>query len=168
MSETAAQTPASIEIRDYRPFDREAMLGLIIELQAFEGQFEGDRCAPDREFAEWYLARLLREVPRLDGVLSVATLADTACGFVAAWPEEEPEARDWYFLIAELAVAERHRSRGIGTRLIRSIEEIARARGVARIGIGVLAGSERVHRFYRRLGYRDYAMTLRKGLAPSV
>ena len=44
--------------------------------------------------------------------------------------------------------------------------DAARARGLKRIGIGVLAGSDRVHRFYTTLGYRDYAISLRKELPP--
>jgi ribosomal protein S18 acetylase RimI-like enzyme len=72
--------------------------------------------------------------------------------------------RDRFFYIAELVVAASHRGRGIGTRLIAAMEELARAQGLGRIGIGVLSGSDRVHGLYRRLGYRDYAVKLRKPL----
>ena len=97
-------------------------------------------------------------------MLLVAVLEGASCGFCAGYAEEEPEAREHYFYIAELVVSERHCGRGIGTRLIAEMEDLARSRGLKTTGIGVLAGSERVHRLYHRLGYRDYAIKLRKRL----
>jgi ribosomal protein S18 acetylase RimI-like enzyme len=154
---------AEIAIRKSGAADRESLMALMIELQDFERQFT-DRAVPDREFAAWYIHRLLRVVEDNAGLLLVATTDGAPCGFVAGFPEEEPELRDWYFNIAELVVSEGDRGRGIGTRLVSAMEEAARARGLKRIGIGVLAGSNRVHRLYTTLGYRDYAISLRKEL----
>lgn len=154
---------AEIVIRKAVAAEREGLLALMIELQDFERQFT-DRAVPDREFAAWYIDRLLRVVEDNGGLLLVATKDGTPCGFVAGFPEEEPELRDWYFYVAELVVSESDRGRGIGRRLISAMEDAARARGLKRMGIGVLAGSERVHRLYRALGYRDYAISLRKEL----
>jgi GNAT superfamily N-acetyltransferase len=152
-------------IREYGPADFERLAELMIELQAFERQFATERRAPDRAFAVWYIERLLRVLAEGNGVLLVAVSVDSVpCGFVAGLPEEEPELQEQYFYIAELLVSERYRGSGLGTRLIAAIEDVARGRGFKRSGIGVLAGSERVHDLYRRLGYRDYAMSLRKWL----
>jgi ribosomal protein S18 acetylase RimI-like enzyme len=161
----ATMSSAEIAIRKSVAADREALMALMIELQDFERQF-ADRAIPDREFAAWYIDRLLRVVEDNEGLLLVATKDGAPCGFVAGFPEEEPELRDWYFYVAELVVSESDRSRGIGRRLIWAMEDAARARGLKRIGIGVLAGSDRVHRFYTTLGYRDYAISLRKELPP--
>ena len=157
---------AEIVIREYVAADRESLVALMIELQDFERQFAADRAVPDREFAAWYIDRLLRVVEDNGGLLLVATKGGPPCGFVAGFPEEEPELRDWYFYVAELVVSESDRSRGIGRRLILAMENAARTRGLKRMGIGVLAGSERVHRLYKKLGYRDYAISLRKELPP--
>jgi ribosomal protein S18 acetylase RimI-like enzyme len=156
---------ADIVIRKSVAADREALMALMIELQDFERQFAA-RAVADREFAAWYIDRLLRVVEDQEGLLLVAAKDGAPCGFVAGFAEEESELRDRYFYIAELVVSESDRGRGIGSRLILAMEDAARARGLTRIGIGVLAGSDRVHRLYTTLGYRDYAISLRKELPP--
>lgn len=155
--------PTKIVIRNAVAADREALMSLMIELQDFERQF-AERAVADRVFAAWYIDRLLREVADNDGVLLVATKDDAPCGFAAGFAEEEAEIRDLYFNIAELVVTESDRGRGIGRQLVAAMEDAARGRGLKRMGIGVLAGSERVHRLYAELGYRDYAMIMRKKL----
>jgi ribosomal protein S18 acetylase RimI-like enzyme len=152
-----------IVIRKSVAADREALMALMIELQDFERQF-ADRAVADHEFAAWYIDRLLRVIEDNEGLILVATKDGAPCGFVAGFPEEEPELRERHFYVAELVVSESDRGRGIGRQLILAMEDAARAQGLKRIGIGVLAGSDRVHRFYTTLGYRDYAISLRKEL----
>jgi ribosomal protein S18 acetylase RimI-like enzyme len=153
-----------IDIRPYVDSDRGDVIELLIELQAFERQFSPYHVEPDRAFGAWYLSRLLETLRKSDGVLLVATDGVRACGFTAGYAEEDFEARDWYFYIAELAVADRARGSGIGTRLVQAMEDVARSRGLKRADIGVLAGSDRVHALYRRLGFRDFVTKLRKTL----
>ena len=154
----------AVHIRPFAPPDRARLIELMIELQAFERQFDADYAAADEAFGAWYIDRLLRELEERRGVLLVAVDDDVPCGFAAGFPEEHAEAQSWCFYIAELVVSESRRSRGTGTQLVRAMEEIARARGLAAIVIGVLAGSTRVHRLYQRLGFRDYAIRLKKML----
>ena len=153
-----------LDIRTFAPSDLEGVVRLTLELQDFERQFAADHAAPGQAFGQWYVNRLLGELREQDGVLLVATQNDTVCGFSAGLVEDDPEARSRYFYIAELAVTESMRGHGIGTRLIRAMEGVARARGLATVVIGVLAASARVHGFYNRLGYRDDAIRLRKKL----
>jgi ribosomal protein S18 acetylase RimI-like enzyme len=56
------------------------------------------------------------------------------------------------------------RGQGVGSRLIAAIEEIARARCHHTTVIGVLMGNTRAHALYDRLGFRDYAVRMRKKL----
>jgi ribosomal protein S18 acetylase RimI-like enzyme len=153
-----------IAIRPFVPDDFAHVAALTIELQEFERGVTPYRVPADEEFAAWYVARLLRWLEQAGGTLLVATEGGAPCGYAAGHPEDEPEMRDRFFYVAELVVAASHRGRGIGTRLIAAMEDLARAQGLGRIGIGVLAGSDRVHALYRRLGYRDYAVSLRKQL----
>jgi GNAT superfamily N-acetyltransferase len=152
-----------IVIRTSIAADLEALMALMIELQEFEQQFT-ERAVANREFAAWYIERLLRVIDDNDGLLLVATSNGALCAFAAGFPDQEPELRDRYFLIAELVVTQGQRGRGIGRRLMLAMEDAARARRLKRMGIGVLAGSDRVHRLYTELGYRDYAISLRKEL----
>ena len=56
--------------------------------------------------------------------------------------------------IFSLEVLERLRGRGIGTRLLASLEGEARERGFSRVGLGVALENEAARRLYLRLGYR--------------
>ena len=153
-----------ITIRAFTPDDRAAVIELLLALQRFERAFAPDHAAPTPEFGAWYVDGLLEHVDEHDGTVLVAVHDDAPCGFIAGFDEEDAEARSRYFYIAELSVAEAMRGHGVGTRLISAIEEVARERGYNSIGIGVLARNTRVKELYDRLGYRDYAVRLRKKL----
>lgn len=154
-----------ITIRAFTPDDRAAVIELLLALQRFERAFAPDHAAPTPEFGAWYIDGLLEHVNEHDGTLLVAVHDGAPCGFVAGFDEEDAEARSRYFYIAELSVAEEMRGHAVGTRLIAAIEDLARQRGYKTIVIGVLAQNTRVKGFYNRLGYRDYAVRLRKKLS---
>ena len=153
-----------VAIREFAPTDREDIIGLVLELQSYESQFVSGYAVPDRTFGAWYFDRLLEELRQHQGVMIVAAQDRALCGFCAGFEEESPEERSRCFYIAELAVSEAARGRGVGTRLIGAIEDIARARGYRTVEVGVLAGNTRVHKLYRRLGFHDHAVKLRKKL----
>lgn len=56
--------------------------------------------------------------------------------------------------IYSLAVVEELQSRGIGTRLVRALEELAARRGFARAGLAVALANPAARSLYERLGYR--------------
>ncbi len=91
-------------------------------------------------------------------------------GIVVAWMDSEPLGLGFVHwpgprnaLLAErwpgtpeiyrLHVLPRYRSLGVGGLLIRHIEQLAAAKGVARVGLGVHSHNERAHALYVRLGY---------------
>jgi GNAT superfamily N-acetyltransferase len=87
-------------------------------------------------------------------------LADNGEAIIAygslAWVSQNPSFRNAGIPeIQDLVVAEAHRNAGLGTRMIRALEERARAAGHSRVGIGV--GLHRdygaAQRLYSRLGY---------------
>jgi ribosomal protein S18 acetylase RimI-like enzyme len=153
-----------IDIRHYRDSDLTQLRNLLVEFQTFERQYDPNRAEPTEEFVTTYLSRLLAQVGEQQGVIFVAVEDSTVCGLAAGYVEEEAANQNAYFYIAEFVVAEAYRGRGIGSGLIRQIESFARRRGFKRLGIGVLAGSDRVHELYKRLGFRDYAVELMKEL----
>lgn len=53
------------------------------------------------------------------------------------------------------ALTVRPNGRGIGTRLVRAAEALAKERGADRLGIAVSVDNERAARLYRRLGFED-------------
>lgn len=57
--------------------------------------------------------------------------------------------------VVDLLVHPDHRSRGVGSALLRACEEAARAHGARRIGLGVAVSNTGARALYTRLGYRD-------------
>ena len=69
----------------------------------------------------------------------------------------------------DVAVLDGYRGRGIGERLMRAAEAVARERGAARVLLDVAAGNERALRFYQdRLGYRPFGVLLEADLEPDA
>ena len=54
-----------------------------------------------------------------------------------------------------LAVLEQHRSAGIGTSIMQTIEAAAVGRGCSRVGLAVGVDNYAAQRFYKRIGYED-------------
>jgi GNAT superfamily N-acetyltransferase len=87
-------------------------------------------------------------------------LADTGTAIVAygslAWVSQNPSFRKAGTPeIQDLVVAEAYRNAGLATRMIRALEERARAAGHSRVGIGVGLYQDygAAQRLYSRLGY---------------
>jgi GNAT superfamily N-acetyltransferase len=109
-----------------------------------------------RELKEAELAQADARLPlsRLDGAQTylIAWEGGEAVGQAhVAWERTTlgvPEIQDVF-------VPEELRGNGIGTRLSRGAEELARARGYAAISISASVANEGALRLYRRLGFRD-------------
>ncbi len=150
------------------PGDKPALLSFIDGLQAFEYAFEPNRRL-DATVAAEHFAKIEREIAEKGGAIFVAAGADDApvgwavvhenllAGFVV-----EAERRTAY--IAELYLVEAARGRGAGRALIQACEDWARGRGIGIVMIGVLPGNRGAHAVYRKGGYVDYAVELRKRL----
>ncbi len=152
-------------IRPATPADRAALDEQAQALNVFEEPFAHDRrldLAGGSESAATLLERTAN-----GGALLVAEIDGTVVGHMALWFERMPpfvreELRDYAYL-GDLFVREAHRGRGLGRALVAEAERLARARGVARILLGVLPGNP-AEALYRRLGYRTYAVELAKDL----
>ncbi len=153
-----------IEIREHERADFDQLKKLFLEMQTHERQFDADRAEPTDALAVKYISQLLTDVEERQGIILVAVNGGTVCGFAAGYAEEDLANQHHFFLIAELVVSAAYRGQGIGSNLIRSMENFARAKGFKRLGIGVLVGNDRVHELYKRLGFRDYAIELMKEL----
>ncbi len=89
-----------------------------------------------------------------DGFI-VAEARDGIVGFLLGVVERAYEAR-----ILILAVDERARKRGVGTRLVNLFEERFRANGIRRLNLEVRVANENAIRLYERMGFE------RRGLIP--
>lgn len=82
-----------------------------------------------------------------DGLLFVALVEDAVVGTVMAGYDGH---RGWLYSVA---VDPRHRSRGIGTALVRHAERALAERGCMKINLQIVSGNEAVAAFYEALGY---------------
>ena len=71
---------ASVVIREYAPTDEAALIGLVLELQAFEGQWD-DCVRPAHEIGPWYVADLLNQCAKDQGTVLLAERDCHAVGY---------------------------------------------------------------------------------------
>jgi len=152
-------------IRPATPADRPALDEQAQALNVFEEPFSHDRRL-DLAGGVESVATLLERTAN-GGALLVAEIDGAVVAHMALWFDRMPpfvreELRDYAYL-GDLFVREAHRGQGIGRALVAEAERLARARGVARILLGVLPGNP-AEALYRRLGYRTYAVELAKDL----
>jgi len=148
--------------------DKPALLDFIMGSQAYEHAFEPNRRL-DPPVAEEHFAKMLALLAERAGkILVAADAGDKAIGWAIVLESEDDiyvvaEERR-YAYIAELFVVESLRGTGAGRALIAACEAWAGARSVRVMQIGVLPGNARAHGIYRRQGYTDYGIQLRKYL----
>ena len=152
-------------IRPAAAADRAALDEQAQLLNRYEEPFAHDRRLDAAGGVESVATLLARTAE--GGALLVAELDGRVVGHMALWFERMPpfvrEALRDYAYLGDLFVREAHRGRGIGRALIAEAERLARARGAARILLGVLPGNP-AEAVYRKLGYRPYAVEMAKDL----
>ncbi|SHI66612.1 L-amino acid N-acyltransferase YncA [Roseomonas rosea] len=162
--------PAGLLIRPCRPEDRPALVEQFLALNRYEEPLARNR-RTDLAGAEESLDAALERVERTGGAALIAEWRGAVAGHLfltfeedAAYVRAVRAALRPYAYISELFVREEARRRGIGRALLAEAERLAAARGVPRLMIGVLAGNAEAAALYRRFGFRDYAVEMRKAV----
>jgi ribosomal protein S18 acetylase RimI-like enzyme len=97
----------------------------------------------------WTAARIARQIQHPESIVLTAKLSDATAGFAAM------QFADDSAHLNLLAVAPRHRRRGIARALIHWLEETARTAGTFTIALELRATSDAAYAFYTALGYRE-------------
>lgn len=108
--------------------------------------------------APWSERSFRNELSHAHGVFLVAILSAEVVGYGGTWLMID-EAH-----ITTVAVAEEHRRKGIGRRLMLEILQIAKERGMLTSSLEVRAGNTPAITMYENLGYEP--VTRRKGYYP--
>ena len=124
-----------MNIRPYRDSDRQAVIDLWQEVFPDSPPWND----PDAD-----IRRKLAVQPEL---FLVAEEQDSLVGTAMAGFDGH---RGWVYYVA---VSSRQRRRGIGTDLMRRVEQELSRMGCTKLNLQVRAGNEQVTAFYRRLGY---------------
>ena len=157
-------------VRPYDPHtDAAALRTAFVELQEAERAL--DPYMPQgEEVVDVYLERLLEQCAQSDGEIYVAVDEETGAvaGYVAVLgelesiePDDDPAP---YAYLSDLIVLSSYRGRGIASKLADAAEQHARARGMTRIRLQVLAKNSGARRLYERAGYEDHILQMEKRL----
>lgn len=157
-----------INIREFHPQDRAAVVALARELQMAEVLFF-DRKKPPDEIGDWYVDHLLESCRLHGGKLLLAIHNGKPCGYAslltAVSAADEPEAIDYtYAYVQDIVVTASLRGTGIGGALLEHCEAIAREAGAGWLRIDVLAANRGAVRRYERSGFESLYVTLEKVL----
>lgn len=158
----------TLEIRDYRPEDSEALIALVRELQSFEERIY-DRLIPPADIGAWYVERLLRDCIDMKGRIRVATRSNRLVGFATVMTDvvvddERDEVEYSHAHVGDLIVTEAERGQGTGHALLADCEAIARAAGALWLRITAHAANSRAREVYGQFGFRELFVNFEKPL----
>lgn len=151
--------PVSVKPGDISVAD--AVADLWVRLAADQRAYDSHLlAAPNRR-----LARDAAAQHAVTGGLVVARAGDNVVGFVTFSKEQgDYEVDSRRGLVHDLFVAERHRGRGVGGRLLAAAEERLAADGVAYVSLEAMAANTDARRFYERHGYEVFRVEMEKRL----
>lgn len=161
----------SLSIRPASPDDAEGIAATYLQSAEHHANLDPARYfvpAPETIAARYREGRQHPPTETASTITLVAELDGLIVGFVDARLEQSPDAmhRDLlYCHVIEIAVDERHRSSGIGERLLEAAEDWGRRNGAALALLEYLASNTRAAEFYqKRLGYQPAAISVIKRL----
>jgi GNAT superfamily N-acetyltransferase len=155
-----------ITIRDYLETDRDAAIGLFLELNRHEAAITGDRRI-DVGGAVYCVDDMKNDIAG-GGAIRVAEWHGVVAGLLVWLISEVAPYLDAplrrHGVLQDLVVATAYRGKGIGAALLADAERLTRDAGLPRIKLTMLAGNDEAARAYARAGYRAYAEVLVKPL----
>jgi ribosomal protein S18 acetylase RimI-like enzyme len=116
----------------------------------------------------WQIRQLApTEVDRVGTVLGLARLGQDDGFYLVLWDGDEPLGHAHLALtdppeLQDVDVRPEYRRRGVASALAGAAEREARARGLSRLRLAVSVGNEAAQTLYRRLGYRDVGVPVRR------
>ena len=143
----------AVTIRAAGPSDEAAILALTERLADFP--LPPHRTTREIAVADHPIIRAQLADPRDDVLCVVADDADGLLGVIFANTRRDYFTGATAAYVEVLAVAERSAGRGVARRLMETVEEWARKRGMWRVELTVFARNARARGFYEHLGYRD-------------
>ncbi len=157
-----------VRIRPMAEQDRETVVALLGELNAFEFTLSDDRTLDP---ADWraLLHKHEADLAANGGHLLVAEDAGAVIGYCAViFEHDEPlyvraEHRP-HGCVTDLVVRQAARGSGVGRALLRRAEQLCREAGLAAMAIGALAENRTAIGLYRSEGFQVQAIELLKRL----
>jgi GNAT superfamily N-acetyltransferase len=158
----------SMVIREYEEGrDREGLRECVIALQEYERSLDS-RLPEGASVADACLRSIFEHCRKSLGKIFVAEADGRVVGYVSVLarvrtdePEEGPRE---HALVADVAVLEEYRRRGVGRRLLAAAEEYARKSSAKWMRVCVMAGNKPARALYAHVGFSERELDLEKGL----
>lgn len=159
----------AVQIRPAIAEDAEGITNVFLESAEHHCRIDAQRYyVPDRHaIVERYRTGEQHPGPGTIAITLVAEIGAEIAGFLDARlgePFDAMHRRLTYCFIADIAVAEAHRSLGIGEQLMRAAEAWGRRNGAQFVSLEYHIGNPRAAVFYERLGFQPAAMVAIKWL----
>jgi ribosomal protein S18 acetylase RimI-like enzyme len=151
-----------VRIRQSNEGDADFVAGLVRALL----EFGSPMWEPDDSRVSGFRDVLTHAVQHQDArstVLIAEADAETRLGFISLRVREDPASGERAH-VADVAVRDDARRRGVGAALMGAGEKWARDRGLSVVSLDVWSTNERALRFYRRMGYQPESIHLSKAL----
>lgn len=152
-------------IRDARPADRAAVLGLAARLGDFP--LPPGRTAEEIARADHHLILEALASPEPRRWLGVAEVDGRVVGFVLVWEREDYFTHEALAHVEDLALDPAAEGRGVARGLMEAAEAWARKRGYRRITLNVWTQNARAVGLYQHLGFRPETVHYLKELEPA-
>lgn len=157
----------SIVLRPYRPSDRPALAGLLLELNQHENAISGES-RTDVETAQIGAIEAEEMLAGGDTAVVLAERDGEVAGlliwYVATGESYVFETLRLYGKVDALVVAAKYRGQGIGNLLLAEAERLTRERGLSRMMLHVIEGNDGAVETYRRFGFRPHSLNMAKSL----
>ncbi|MEN9649095.1 MAG: hypothetical protein RL094_62 [Candidatus Parcubacteria bacterium] len=159
----------TITTREYTDQDKQLLITCIESLQKHIVDIDPLlRQIISPGYGESYTDALLKAIAEKDGKIYFAVDNNVAIGFIAGTIQPEakggtleviPSHPAW---IRELYVQDEARGKGVGSLLIKTLEDYFKSKGCDVVLVGVFAPNTDSHLFYQAKGYVDREVTLLK------
>ena len=157
-----------MRIVEYEKKYKEDVKNLLVKLQEYIASIdrEGYNILTD-EFRDSYFAKTMDEVKKYQGKIFLAIDGNEVMGLIVGLINNDDEEMYDFKAprrgrITELVVSNKVRGQGIGTALMKRMEDYFRSVGCKGILIDVFAYNENAYKLYKRLGYFDRSIEMMK------
>jgi ribosomal protein S18 acetylase RimI-like enzyme len=161
----------NITFRTYLPKDRENLLVLLDELVISEAQYNELRLsAPKEQYATLFLEEAVGFAEQGTGIITIAEDDNRIIGYGIGYlklrtPEDEHEYKDIRVgYIDDLFILDEYRNMGVGTNMMKMIEEFFQEIQCQYSELSVCAKNTLAHSLYLREGYQDHLIHMLKRL----
>ena len=156
-----------MQIRDFQQDDEAHLIRLVRELQSHEIVYY-DRMIPADAIAGWYIDRIREDCQEYAGHIRIAVRENLPIGYcmiLTRVPNEEADEQPFdYAYVSELVIAQSARGQGIGKRLLKDAECLARAAEAKWLRVSVLAKNTVARDLYSRYGFEEQLISMEKPL----